>query len=321
MGPHASVTPYATLKKLGVDAVVLGECEEVLVELAAADSAEKPEHVSILYRGDPADRVLRPHASNLAALPALSWSREVLERHSHHHHRFDRTPEGPGAELEASRGCPYHCTFCAKDEFRDAYRKRPLTAVLAELDGLLSQGVQYVYFIDEIFLPDRPLLEALCERRVQFGVQLRIDNWSTDMLDLLGRAGCVSIEAGIESLTEQGRSLLAKRCRLNTEELTALLVHAKRAVPFVQANLLDSKTDDPAAVRDWREYLKARGVWANDPVPMFSTRAHPITAFVGESPTIEPGKELSTTISCDGKLQRSTGRTPTDLGRPRGARA
>src|SRR5437588_1396145 len=34
VGPHGSTTPGATLRKLGVDAVVQGECEEVLVKLA-----------------------------------------------------------------------------------------------------------------------------------------------------------------------------------------------------------------------------------------------------------------------------------------------
>ncbi len=99
-----------------------------------------------------------------------------------------------------------------------SYRKRPLDVLLDELDGLVAQGVRYVYFIDEIFLPDRPLLEALVDRRgVVFGVQMRVDSWSREMLDLLGRAGCVSIEAGVESITREGRSLLAKRCKLSTE--------------------------------------------------------------------------------------------------------
>ena len=34
VGPHGSTTPRATLRKLGVDAVVVGDCEEVLVSLA-----------------------------------------------------------------------------------------------------------------------------------------------------------------------------------------------------------------------------------------------------------------------------------------------
>jgi anaerobic magnesium-protoporphyrin IX monomethyl ester cyclase len=205
----------------------------------------------------------------MAALPSLVWEDGFVRAHDHHHHRFDTTPSGPGAEIETSRGCPYHCTFCAKDNFRDRYRKRPLGTVLAELDRLIAQGVRYVYFIDEIFLPDRALLEALAERDIAFGVQMRIDNWSRDMLDLLGRAGCVSIEAGVESLTEEGRSLLAKRCKLSTAELTELLIHVKKSVPFVQANLLDSRTDDPEEVKTWRAHLLAHGVWANEPVPLF----------------------------------------------------
>ena len=72
---------------------------------------------------------------------------------------------------------------------------------MAELDGLIAAGVTYVYFIDEIFLPWRQLLEAVATRPVRFGVQTRIDLWSREMLDLLGAAGCVSIEAGVESLT------------------------------------------------------------------------------------------------------------------------
>ena len=40
-------------------------------------------------------------------------------------------------------------------------------------------------------------------------------------------------------------------------------------VPFVQANLLESGSDDPAEVERWRTDLQRFGVWANKPVPMF----------------------------------------------------
>ena len=39
--------------------------------------------------------------------------------------------------------------------------------------------------------------------------QTRIDLWKPEMLKLLGEAGCVSIECGIESLTVGGREALA----------------------------------------------------------------------------------------------------------------
>jgi len=37
VGPHGSTTPRATLRKLGVDIVVMGECEEPLARLAAGE--------------------------------------------------------------------------------------------------------------------------------------------------------------------------------------------------------------------------------------------------------------------------------------------
>jgi len=208
VGPHASSTPRIAVKKLGVDAGVQGECEEVLVKLADTPR-EAWGTIAGLVRRDNGDMVVQggPQAVDMARLPALRWHPDIVQRHAHHHHRFDTALHGPGAEMEVSRGCPYHCTFCAKDNFRDRYRRRPLATILDELDGLIAAGASYVYFIDEIFLPWRELLEALVERPVEFGVQTRIDLWRPDMLDLLGRAGCVSIEAGVESLTPHGRDI------------------------------------------------------------------------------------------------------------------
>jgi len=208
VGPHASTTPAATLRKLAADVVILGECEEILPRLAA-DRVCWDAIPSIAYVKDGAVTVQgSPHSSDMSTLPALAWRREDLRRHRHHHHRFDAAPLGPGAEMEVSRGCPYHCTFCAKDNFRDDYRKRPVSTILQELDGLRAHGLEYVYFIDEIFLPNRELLEALVPRRIKFGIQTRIDLWSPAHLELLGQAGCVSIEAGVESVTVEGRNLL-----------------------------------------------------------------------------------------------------------------
>ena len=133
----------------------------------------------------------------------------------------------------------------------------------------------YLYFIDEIFLPQAKLLEALAQRKVNFGVQTRIDLWKPELLALLGRAGCVSIEAGIESLTDEGRAALAKRCRLDTEDLAQLLFAARRHVPFVQANLIGMEQDNEALVAHWRDRLIDGGVWANEPVPLYPYPSSP----------------------------------------------
>ncbi|HVV49254.1 MAG TPA: TIGR04295 family B12-binding domain-containing radical SAM protein [Polyangia bacterium] len=271
VGPHGSTTPGSTLRKLGADLVVLGECEEVLAALARTPPERWPQIPGTAARDETGHvRVTGgPQAADLNALPALRWPAATLAAHDHHHHRFDPHAAVFGAEMETSRGCPYRCTFCAKETHRDRYRKRPLATVLRELDDLVAAGVGYVYFIDEIFLPDEPLLREIGRRGIHFGVQTRIDLWSLEMLDLLGAAGCRSIEAGIESISAEGRAALDKRCKLSTAALTERLVRARDTVPFVQATLMESRADDPEAVAAWRESLVRHGVWANAPVPLF----------------------------------------------------
>lgn len=266
VGPHGSTSPRSTLEKMDADLVVMGECEEILPRLADAWK-DAP---SVCYKlNDEVHLQGKPHASDMTQLPALRWGRDVIARHAHHHHRFDAPPAGAGAEMETSRGCPYHCTFCAKENFRNSFRRRPLDVVAAELDALLADGAEYVYFIDEIFLPYRDVLEMIAARKVRYGIQTRIDLWPPELIDLLGRSGCVSIEAGVESITAEGRARLDKKCRISTEEITEKLIRAKQSVAFVQANLLNSTDDEPAEVERWREHLHRFGVWANKPVPLF----------------------------------------------------
>jgi len=266
VGPHGSTTPRSALRKLAVDLVVMGECETSLVRIANGErdfpGLCRREGNAILVNGG-------PQAAPFVDQPALRWPDEMIRRHHHHHHRFDAEPAGPGAEVESSRGCPYSCTFCAKENFRDKYRRRPVDSVLAEVDGLREQGIEYVYFVDEIFLPNEQLLHGLVGRGLKFGVQTRIDLWKPAMLELLGRAGCVSVEAGVESLTPEGREALAKRCKMTTDQLADRLTTAKRYIPFVQANLIEMPQDEDEVVQRWRAKMNDAGVWANDPVPLY----------------------------------------------------
>ncbi|HPL64238.1 MAG: TIGR04295 family B12-binding domain-containing radical SAM protein [Syntrophales bacterium] len=268
VGPHASVTPAAVLKKMEADIAVVGEFESVLHLL---DGRAEWERVPGLAFAGKSGVRLNPGTAvaDLSALPAITWPQRLLDRHIHHHHRFDAgAGAGLGAEIESSRGCPFGCTFCARNNFRGEYRRRPVEKVLAELDCLIERGVRYIYFIDEIFLPDRKFLRELERRNIRFGVQTRIDFWSEAGLDRLGGAGCVSIEAGVESITSRGRSRLQKTSRLDGGRLIERLAYARKKIPFVQATLMETG-DDPSEIAQWSSTLRDRGVWINDPVPLF----------------------------------------------------
>jgi hypothetical protein len=79
----------------------------------------------------------------------------------------------------------------------------------------------------------------------------------------------VSIEAGVESITEEGRAELDKKCKMSTDQLAERLIYAKQRVPFVQANLIEMEQDDLTQVEQFRERLMQHGVWANKPVPLY----------------------------------------------------
>ncbi|MGC2108841.1 MAG: TIGR04295 family B12-binding domain-containing radical SAM protein [Candidatus Korobacteraceae bacterium] len=274
IGPHPSVTPLATLEKTGADIALRGEPDQTLSQLATMPWETI---TGCCWRDE--SGAFRTGAglgvADMQAIPALDYSGYPVERHHHRHHIFPNNGADHlkrGAEVEFARGCPYSCTFCNKTLFRDKFRERELSTVLAEIDALISRRVDYIYFIDEIFGVGRNvllLLEEIAKRPIAIGIQTRIDLWNERTLELLGRAHCVSMECGIESLTREGRDELNKRCRISTERIGDLLTHARRFIPWVQANLIKTPKDDPAMVAAWQSRLKANGVWVSEPVPMF----------------------------------------------------
>ncbi len=290
IGPHGSVTPRATLQKTGADVVLRGEPDQTLSQLATSSWEMIAgccwTDVAGAFHSSPGLGV-----TDMRALGPLDYSDYPVSRHKHLHHIFAGNGADhlrQGAEVEFARGCPYACTFCNKTLFRNKYRERELTYVLAEIDQLIARGVDYIYFIDEIFgvgRQVRALLEAIAVRPISIGFQTRVDLWDEESLDLLARAHCVSFECGIESITDAGRDAMNKNCRVTTNRISELLMYARQRIPWVQANLIKTSADDPMEVAVWQNHLKSKGVWVSEPVPMFPFPGSPeyVTTF-GEQP-------------------------------------
>lgn len=278
IGPHPSATPAVTIRKTRCDVALRGEPDQTIPQLARKSWREiegccfKTEH-GMHING-------QLGVTDMKALPPLDFRNYRVEAHHHRHHVFNND-QGTGAELEFARGCPWACTFCNKTLFRNKFRERNVETILQEIDALMARGVEYVYFIDEVFGVGRnvrTLLEGIAERQIKIGFQTRIDLWDEETLDLLGRAHCISIECGIESITEEGREELNKNCRMDTDRISELLIYARARIPWVQANLILTDKDDRARIRTWQDHLKARGVWVSEPVPMFPFPGSPLYA-------------------------------------------
>lgn len=276
IGPHPSATPATTLRKTGCDVVLRGEPDQTLPQLA-----DRPwgEITGCCFKTNQGLRVSPTlGVTDMGALGPLDFQNYNVEAHQHRHHVFT-DDHGLGAELEFARGCPWACTFCNKTLFRNKFRERSVEAVLKEVDTLLARGVQYIYFIDEIFGVGknvRRLLEGIAQRPVNIGFQTRIDLWNEETLDLLGRAHCISMECGIESITEAGREELNKNCRIGTDRIGDLLIYARGRIPWVQANLILTDKDERRQIQSWQEHLRRKGVWVSEPVPMFPFPGSPL---------------------------------------------
>jgi anaerobic magnesium-protoporphyrin IX monomethyl ester cyclase len=268
IGPHASATPGPTLRKLNCDVAFKGEPDDVIALLPTRPWAQID---GCCWRDESGIHISPTLAvTDMSKLGALKFDNYDVESHKHRHHVFSGS--GHGAELEFARGCPWSCSFCNKTLFRNKFRERNVDAVLEEVDRLLARGVDYIYWIDEIFGVGKNvqrLLEELSHRPVSIGLQTRVDLWNEETLDLLGRAHCISMECGIESITEQGRDELNKNCRMTTDRLSDLLIYARKRIPWVQANLILTEHDDRQDILSFQERLKAEGVWVSEPVPMF----------------------------------------------------
>ena len=116
VGPHGSTTPRTPCGSWACRLVVMGECEEC--SRGSRVERSGPGSVRSAYRdGDDvvvqggrtpaAFTICPPCGGPTSGSPATTITTTASMR----------SRPGPGAEVEASRGCPYHCTFCAKDEF------------------------------------------------------------------------------------------------------------------------------------------------------------------------------------------------------------
>ncbi|MEO8725273.1 MAG: TIGR04295 family B12-binding domain-containing radical SAM protein [Acidobacteriaceae bacterium] len=276
IGPHASATPAAALRKTGADVVLRGEPDQTISQLAAGKWEDVP---GACFRGTDGHIVMNAElgVTDMKALKALDFRNYDLKKHWHRHHVF--SGEGRGAELEFARGCPWACTFCNKTLFRNKFRERSVDEVVKEVDRVVESGASYIYFIDEIFGVGknvRLLLEEIAKRPINIGFQSRIDLWDEESIDLLARAHTISMECGVESITAEGRDELNKNCKMNTDRISALLIYAKQRIPWVQANLILTEKDDKEEIRRWQDHLKAQGVWVSEPVPMFPFPGSPL---------------------------------------------
>jgi len=138
----------------GADAVILGEGEVTLSELADAWQHEAPEWSALPGLATMAGGTLelsepRPKIRDLDELPRPAWDLIDLAPYE----KMWRQTHGRWSlNLVSSRGCPYACSWCAKPIWGNQYAVHSPERMISDLHHLKTRyAVDHIWFCDDIF--------------------------------------------------------------------------------------------------------------------------------------------------------------------------
>lgn len=106
----------------------------------------------------------------------------------------------------ASRGCPFHCTFCRQPiMWQRKVRFRSPENIVSELKVIKKLGVKSINFQSDTFTVDRDWVIKLCKLMIKEDLNFkwlcnsRCDTVDSEMLSWMKKAGCWLVGFGIES--------------------------------------------------------------------------------------------------------------------------
>lgn len=102
-----------------------------------------------------------------------------------------------------SLGCPYKCSFCIPGTMD--FKLRDIDNCIEELRYIRSLGIREILFQDSTLTVNRKHIVRLCKRMIEEKLGMkwiclsRVDNVDRELLELMKKAGCHSIQFGVES--------------------------------------------------------------------------------------------------------------------------
>ncbi len=194
----------------GADAVIIGEGELTLLEVCekyiGQDETDFKGIPGVVFMiGDAPFRTQRRiPRKDLDAIPFPAWDLADLEQYrkiwKKHHGYFS-------LNMVTTRGCPFHCNWCAKPVYGQVYNTRSPRNVVEELMHIRSIArPDHLWFSDDIFglKPGwiQEFRDILKKRNtcIPFKIQARADLLlEHDAIEALADAGCEEVWIGAES--------------------------------------------------------------------------------------------------------------------------
>ena len=218
-GMHATNAVAGLLESPDIDFICRGEAETTITKfaqtvLAGGDIQAIPGMIgrSKLDRGEVHESA--PLIHDLDAIPFPAWHLINMPEYLHADHgpgsRMDEMIQDGVATIVTTRGCPFHCTFCASWTVHGRImRYRSTENVIEELTQLKERyHVTKIIPEDDLFTVKKSRIIALCDAVTQtfggslyfeFPNGLSVATLDEDVIDAMARMGMVVANIAIES--------------------------------------------------------------------------------------------------------------------------
>jgi radical SAM superfamily enzyme YgiQ (UPF0313 family) len=225
-GFHATLQTEETLKH--ADAVVQGEADDVWPQLL---QDWRDGNMKRVYRAD--------KLNDLKGVPRPRHELLKLNRYIY-----------KALPIQATRGCPYHCSFCEIPVFYGGtFRARPVGEIVEEIkQNIRMIGFRRFQFIDDQIAGKHPfareLFKALIPLNIRFSCLWTMNsNQDEEMLDLAAKAGVFHVNIGIESISQDSLHSIGK-VQNHVKDYQRLLQRLEKRGIYYSLNFLFGLDED-----------------------------------------------------------------------------
>jgi len=216
----------------GADYCLLGEGEETLIELLSQLSAGREADVGQII-GLGSRTTLhpsrRPDISDLDKLPFPAWDLVDVEKYRSiwmkRHGYFSMN-------MVTTRGCPYHCNWCAKPIWGQRYNSRSPENVAAEMKWIKENfAPDHIWFADDIlglkpgWIEKFAVLLREADAAIPFKCLQRADLVNEKTAPALAKGGCKTVWIGAESGSQKILDAMEKGDKVGDIYNAARLLH------------------------------------------------------------------------------------------------
>ncbi len=202
-GAHVTALPKLMMEENDINFVIIGEGEEAFLELINESKSNKNyENIKgIFFRKDGEIKQTSPREP-IQDLDKLPFPARHLLKMDRYVNRIDNEKV---TVIMSSRGCPFHCFYCVKNIY-PKWRGRSAKNVVDEIEHVYKEyGAKVIYFCDDLFTFNKQRTIDICKSILERNIKIRwlctsrVDTIDEEMLSWMKKAGCYSIQYGVES--------------------------------------------------------------------------------------------------------------------------